>query len=136
MHGSVNATTGQGAGTGNGSTNTSTETQSGQTQSGQSQLQAQANSVLNSSTFPYASTFHTMNGLHPYAYHEAAAAAAAACAWATPLGRLDPSSAGAFQGLAASQAFRRSGMFIALFPISLSLPPSLSPSRSLKLAGK
>ena len=71
-----------------------------------------------------------MNGLHPYAYHEAAAAAAAACAWATPLGRLDPSSAGAFQGLAASQAFRRSGMFIALFPISLSLPP-LSLSLSL-----
>lgn len=102
--------------TGAGSSNAgsgNTETQSGQNSS---QLQA-ANSVLNSSTFSYANSFRAMNGLHPYSYHEAAAAAAAACAW--PLGRLDPSSAGAFQGLAASQAFRRSGELSLFLPFSL-----------------
>jgi hypothetical protein len=56
-----------------------------------------------------------INGLHPYSY-EAAAAAAAPCAWAGRLdpsarvGRLDAATAGFQAGLAASQAaFRRSG---------------------------
>lgn len=58
--------------------------------------------------------------MHPYAAasYEAAAAAAAACAWAgrldsvpPALGRLDAASAGFQAGLAASQAFRRTGNF-------------------------